>query len=117
MAHAGSNGRVSGITEAGLVLGFLSLLGLFILSAAVSFGNVNRILANADKQQHTSTVLLATERTAAALSAAESAVRGFVITGDEDFAKQMELAIEDAGRRVHDLKSLTLDNPSQQERL
>ncbi len=67
---------------------------------------------------HTYEVMNATETVLAILVDAESAGRGFVLTGDDDF---LHPTPEEAGRRLHDqieaLRRLTKDNPAQQTRI
>jgi signal transduction histidine kinase len=48
---------------------------------------------------------------------AETAQRGFLITGDEQFLGPAEGAREDVARALASLRALTRDNPSQQARL
>ena len=66
---------------------------------------------------HTREVLDLSGDTLRALVDAESGVRGFVITGKDDFLQNYEAAIPTFGRLFRKLKDETKDNPAQQARL
>ena len=48
---------------------------------------------------------------------AQAAIRGFIITGDEEFVGRMQAALGEADAQMRNLRSLTADNPRQQARL
>lgn len=52
-----------------------------------------------------------------ALTEAESAQRAFILTGDSQFTRRVQVSREEAARRLAALEASTRDNPDQQERL
>ena len=48
---------------------------------------------------------------------AQAAIRGFIITGDEEFVGRMQAALREADAQMRNLRSLTADNRLQQVRL
>ncbi|MDP9267019.1 MAG: response regulator [Acidobacteriota bacterium] len=66
---------------------------------------------------HSHEVLQAIEDAHARLSSAESAARGFVISGSEEYTGSMAKEAAEALQRVRRLRQLTVDNPQQQERI
>jgi methyl-accepting chemotaxis protein len=66
---------------------------------------------------HTHLVLEALESEVSQLKDAETGQRGFIITGREEYLEPYRTGSERAGRVVKEIRELTLDNPSQQQRL
>jgi methyl-accepting chemotaxis protein len=98
--------------------GFLIPL-LFVLVIGISaYVSTAKVKETNGWVTHSFEVMNGTETVLALLVEAESAERGFVITGDDEF---LHPAPEEAGRRVHDqietLRRLTADNPVQQARV
>lgn len=91
-----------------------ALLMLALLSFAV-----NARLATAEQQrlwvQHSLEVLKKNEQALRMLKQAESAARGFQLTGAAMFREQFESAVIDMERVLADLRVLTADNETQQQ--
>ena len=66
---------------------------------------------------HTLEVRLETERALVGVIDAETAVRGYLLTGKETFLESFEPSLEQARQSLGTLRQLTDDNPKQQERL
>ena len=91
-----------------------ALLMLALLSFAV-----NARLATAEQHrqwvQHSLEVLKKNEQALRMLKQAESAARGFQLTGAPMFREQFESAVIDMERVLTDLRTLTADNETQQQ--
>lgn len=98
--------RQLGVVVAALFLAFASLSGAFVWYDRSSEWVV-----------HTHQVRNSIGGALQALTDAESAQRGYILTGDGVFLKDLESARERTQRSVGQLSDLTRDNPAQQERL
>jgi methyl-accepting chemotaxis protein len=92
---------------------------LFVLIIGIAaYVSTAKLNDTAGWVSHTYEVMNATETVLAGLVEAESAGRGFVLTGEEDF---LNPSPEQAGRRLHDqveaMRRLTGDNSAQQARV
>ncbi len=65
--------------------------------------------------QHSLEVLSANERAVRMIRQAEAAARGFRLIGAPTFNEQFDAAVIDAERALSDLRTLTADNPTQQQ--
>lgn len=68
-------------------------------------------------QSHTLGVISQTEEMVAAVRTAESAARGYILTGAEPFEGQYLSSKSDIAARIAALRELTADNPKQQAQL
>lgn len=101
------------------VLPLLVVLGLFSLAAAL----VGASLRAADERSaaetstlHTMEVIVAAERLGTALADGQRGVRGFLLTGDDEFLEPYRSGRAEARRLGRRLVALTADNGSQQRR-
>lgn len=94
-----------------LGLAFLSLVGF------LSYRSNSELIRVTSRISHTYEVLEASERVQRMVDASESALRGFLVTRDQRFAK--EFAIDQRGllQAVTNLKQLTADNQYEQQRI
>jgi hypothetical protein len=103
--------------EKKIVLGFAAsaaaLLGLGWLSY---WTTANTIAAN-NRVTHTYEVIATLEAGRVVLTDAETAQRGYLLTGDEQFLKDTQDAQAQVGGWIKQLRALTSDNPEQQQRL
>ena len=98
-------------------LGLAIALLLLIISAVVFHFNIDRLQANEGWVHHTYEVQSTLEATLSTLKDAETGQRGYVITGDERYLEPYQTAIAQLDNHLNRLRSLTSDNPSQQQRL
>jgi CheY-like chemotaxis protein/signal transduction histidine kinase/CHASE3 domain sensor protein len=94
--------------------GFIICSLILFVVAWVSFENSERILASNQWVVHTQEVLYALEQTQAASIAAETAERGYIITGDESFLYPLKEAKSQLLELIDRVRVLTRDNPDQQ---
>ena len=104
---------VEGKIMLGFVASVLALLGMGWLSYRTT---EDSIAAN-KWVTHTYKVIATVEQGRAILIDAETAQRGFLLTGDENFFKDARNTQSQVNDWLQDLKQLTSDNPEQQERL
>ncbi len=92
-------------------------LGLLILVSIISFLSVNRLAENSRWVDHTHQVLIALESVLSTLKDAETGQRGYLITGAERYLEPYTAAVSSLAQQLADLRTLTADNPQQQQRL
>ncbi len=97
--------------------GFRFALVCLAIVGLASFLSVQSLRTNADWVEHTHQVLAQLDRLLSLTMEAETAERGYVITGDEDYLPTFEASAMAAGEAEKELVRLTADNPSQQQRL
>lgn len=90
---------------------------VLFVNAYVSYENTRRLLDTNSWLVHTAVVLERASRLNFQLAQAESAKRGFLLTGDETYLAPLESARKLAKERLEDLQSRTADNEIQQGRL
>jgi PAS domain S-box-containing protein len=100
---------------------FNSLL-FFVLAVVASLGwLVRREMAAAVAADqwvtHTRIVIKELDELLSSLKDAEAGQRGFLITGERDYLKPYEASLGGIAAHLASLRSLTADNPSQQQRL
>lgn len=100
-----------------LTLTFSSLLLLAVALIGVALFNTDRLRDTVIWNTHTYKVLKEAERMLLNMVNIETGLRGFVAAGDERFLEPFKLGVENFGRAFREAKSLTSDNPRQQERL
>jgi len=97
----------------------LALLIVLILSGLI-YNNLRDLLENNQKVSQTVVVLQRLDETLALLTDAETASRGYVITGEDRFLEPYNAALSSSNsiqQRLQELRQLTGDNPNQQARL
>src|ERR1700693_4419381 len=100
-------------TAAGLAVAGLVLL----LVAGLSYWNGRGFIKASRWVSHTHEVLAELEATLSAVADAQTATRGYIITGQESFLTPYQTAAPEVRAHLDRLKSLTADNPDQQHRL
>ena len=102
-----------------LTLNVAFALGVVVL-ATVGLATWRSMLATREADQwqvHTYAVISDLDDMRSAILRAESATRGFVISGDPKYPAGYDAAVGDLGRHLATLRTLTADNPGQQQRL
>ncbi|MEO6254507.1 MAG: CHASE3 domain-containing protein, partial [Ferruginibacter sp.] len=91
---------------------------LLLISALLfSLFTMKRLQNNLKIQVHTRTVILTLKDNLTFLLDAETGERGFVITGDTSYLKPYSLALQNIIANTIKLRTLTSDNPAQQQNL
>lgn len=100
-----------------ITAGLGAIVAIFLLLLALAYNNFSRLSESRQWDRHTLEVLLETNRITTSMLQVQSATRGFMLTGNETLVVPVEK--EEAAARAHLARSrtLTADNPSQQERL
>lgn len=96
-----------------LAVALLVLLG----SGYITYRNLRQSVAAAEAVSHTREVLATIEGILADLSEAESAGRGFLLSGNPVYRAQFDNAVDNTLARHAVLQTLTVDSPQQQIRV
>src|ERR1700719_1403182 len=90
---------------------------ILLLVAGLLYRNGRGFIEASEWVSHTHEVLAELEATLSAAAEAQTAARGYIITGQEAFLEPYQAAVPAVRANLDRLKSLTSDNPSQQRRL
>ena len=90
---------------------------ILLLVAGLLYRNGRSFIEASEWVSHTHEVLAELEATLSAVAEAQTAARGYIITGQEVFLEPYQAAAPGVRANLDRLKSLTSDNPSQQRRL
>jgi PAS domain S-box-containing protein len=104
-------------TERKVRLGFAFALACLVVIAVVSYFSVVRQNENAASVEHTQEVVGSLELLMSAATDSETAERGYVITGDENYLGPYRQAGAVVDGQTKRLRALTADNRTQQQRL
>jgi signal transduction histidine kinase len=96
---------------------FAAIILVVLLNTLMAFYAVNTLVDNQDLQSHTLKVMAQTQGLIAQVRAAESAARGFVLTGDPKFETFYRSSSVSSNQMMDALNTLTHDNVSQQKRI
>jgi methyl-accepting chemotaxis protein len=99
-----------------IAAGYGAALLIMATIGVVAYGNTDRLVSSANWVTHTHKVLEEADNILVTLADAESAVRGYVLAGDERYLQPIE-AVGTLAGRWRTLRDLTVDNPAQQRRL
>ena len=100
-----------------ILIGFITCTVILAVVAIFSFRNSEKIIDSNERVTHTQEVLTELSLLRALSVDGETSVRGFVITDNEDFLKLYSQARQDINEQLAKIKSLTADNPIQQENI
>lgn len=100
-----------------LAVGFSIVLIFVVANALVSYQNTKQLIGNERKVAHTHKVLNELESMLATLNDAETRQRGYFITRNADYLVPYFDAIAKNSHHIQQLKSLTKDNPNQQQQI
>jgi len=104
-------------TERKVRLGFAFALTCLAVIGVVSYLSVLRLDENRSWIEHTHEVLGSLESLMSAATDSETAVRGYVITGDASYLEPYRQAAAIVGGRIRRLRALMPDDRAQQQRL
>ncbi|HEY3730730.1 MAG TPA: CHASE3 domain-containing protein, partial [Steroidobacteraceae bacterium] len=105
------------LTERKVRLGFASALVCLALVSFISYLSTARLSASSGWVEHTQEVLQRLESLMEAATDAESAQRGYVITGDANYLEPFRESAQAIDLQAGQVRRLTADNPLQQQRL
>jgi len=100
-----------------VALGFAASLVALLCLGCISYRTITELIHTQDMVAHTHEVLATLESGLATLTDAETAQRGYLLTGDEQFANDSVKAQRQVEAWENSLRRLTADNPAQQQRL
>lgn len=100
-----------------LAAGFGVACVVLLLIAALTYRNTTSLIDTEDWVSHTHVVRTRLADLSAALTTAESAERGNIITGSDAYLDSYRTGIAAMKSSIDELRRLTADNPHQQERL
>jgi two-component system, sensor histidine kinase and response regulator len=89
----------------------------FLALSMVSWQSAGQLAETTDWVRHTFEVLAKLQKVNSDVIGVQTAVRGFVITGQEDYLAPYRDALQEQRDDVRTLSRLTADNPRQQKRL
>lgn len=96
--------------------GFAFAGAVLVLLAVVGFQSTAKLIEDNRWVQHTHEVRVTLTELISLLKDTETGARGYVITGEDSFLEPYHVALGAAERSLERVKTLTADNPSQQQR-
>ena len=100
-----------------LLLGYILILAIMVAISVVVFLSVNSLIDNARWVEHTHEVIGKANGLIASLVDQETGVRGYLITGREEYLEPYNGGKESFGSIIAELKQTVSDNPAQVKRL
>lgn len=97
-----------------LFIGFGFSLVLLIFTSVASYVSIRNLIYSAELVDHTNQVLHELEASISGMKDAETAQRGYLITGSEDFLSPYGGAEDSIRAHIRTFQELTVDNPVQQ---
>lgn len=104
-------------TRGKLFLGFGLVLGVFLISSALTFFQFNKNIENNQWTTHTHEVMAEVENILIALINIETGQRGYLLAGQDSFLEPLTQGAQDFDEAFKSIKEKTSDNKKQQERL
>lgn len=104
-------------TRGRLFLGFGLVLGVFMISAILTFFQFNKNIENTHWTAHTYEVIIEADKILTALVNMETGQRGYLLAGEEKFLAPMRQGEQDFNTALTSIKEKTRDNKLQQDRL
>src|ERR1700722_8871836 len=98
-------------------LGLIAAIIFFFATGAVAYFNFQTLKADSALVVHSGDTLTALEDVLSTVKDAETGQRGYLLTGNESYLQPYSAAAQEMGARLDALQRLTLDNPTQQDRL
>jgi signal transduction histidine kinase/DNA-binding response OmpR family regulator len=103
--------------EAKLGAGLFVISGLLVVTALIVYASTMQVDQSARSIAHTLEILQELDYVVGQVRAAESAQRGYVLTGDTAFLAPYETALPQIESSLRQLEHLLRDRPSQKDRL
>lgn len=98
-------------------IGLATAMLLLVMVSAIAFYRIQQFADSARLVSHTHLVIEKIHHIFSQLKDAESAQRGYLITGDESFLQAHHTVVVSLPQDIVDLKALTVDNQNQQEQI
>ena len=95
--------------------GFGLALAILILIGVVSYQNTRVLIDTNNQVKKTQKKIDCLEELLSLMKDAETAQRGYVLTGEEGDFKAYEIAIVEVERKIEELRNLTVDRPRQEQ--
>ncbi len=100
-----------------IATGFGLALAILVAIGTVSYLSIAKLTDTADWVAHTHQVLERLAQLIQVMDDAETGQRGYIITGEKPYLEPYQAGLAMVEQSVHDLRTLTRDNPNQQRRL
>src|SRR5690606_13282093 len=97
--------------------GFGLMVIIFMLVGVVSYQSTSELVAASDLRQHTYEVLARLAEVESLAGDMQNSVRGYAITGEEQYLEPYQAALNQTDKVVQEIRKLTADNSSQQQRI
>lgn len=100
-----------------LAAAFTLLVVVTLIASAINYQKLSVIRQTADWKIHTYEVLEVLSKAMAAMVDSETGVRGYLISGQDEFLAPYRAGTKDFDEAFAKVKAMTADNPAQQKRL
>jgi PAS domain S-box-containing protein len=100
-----------------VILGFLASVLVLIIVGGLSYRTTRDLIRTLDQVATTQEVIGELEATLATVAKAETAQRGYLLAGSEEFVSRFQSFARQAGEQLNQLRRLAADNPDQQRAL
>jgi CHASE3 domain sensor protein len=100
-----------------IALGFGLSVTMLLVVGTVAYRSDDALVENNRKVTHSHEVLEAVAHELSFMKDAETAQRGFLLSGNEAYLEPYQSALDASERTMDDLRTLTADNPHQQVRI
>jgi methyl-accepting chemotaxis protein len=97
--------------------GFTLVMAILVFIGGASYRSTAKLNGNTWWMTHTHQVLENLAGVIQSLTDAETGQRGYMITGDETYLEPYHSGIAAVGQYMHEIRTLTVDNPIQQQRM
>jgi signal transduction histidine kinase/DNA-binding response OmpR family regulator/CHASE3 domain sensor protein len=98
-------------------LGLIAAIVFFLATGVVAYFNFQTLKADSALVVHSGDTLTALEDVLSTVKDAETGQRGYLLTGNESYLRPYSAAAQEIEPRFDALRRLTIDNPTQQDRL
>lgn len=100
-----------------ITVGLAGIAALFLILLILAYNNFSKLSAANRWDRHTLQVLLETNQITTSVLQIQSATRGFMLTGSETLVDPISKEQAQAKAHLEKVRTLTLDNASQQDRV
>jgi CHASE3 domain sensor protein len=104
-------------TDLVIWLGLAAAVVFFMATGAVAYFNFQTLKADSALVVHSGDTLTALEDVLSTVKDSETGQRGYLLTGKDSYLDPYNAAVGEIGPRLDALQRLTIENPTQQDRL
>src|ERR1700730_10652593 len=108
---------LQGGTDPLIWLGLIAAIIFFLATGAVAYLNFQTLKADSALVVRSGDTLTTLEDVLSTVKDAETGQRGYLLSGNESYLQPYSAAAQGIGPRLDALQRLTIDNPTQQDRL